>query len=570
MAPAPPPIETRRGLPLALGQHATPALDKLARECLRPDDLQIAALLVSRREPVNLEHFAIAVGERLPDEEFARAKALERVQARLDEVRRVLDRRTLCLEMDVIIDRYDFDRERFVFGSDVATLIMADPTGHADSQRQRLELEHGLTIDASTPWPVAIAAKLPASTLDVSRHDAERINDALIPASETSTPKQDPSRPLADVTSKLTVLTRLAIKSQPEALLAWSDGGGFAPNTRRAPEADAKSDGVAAQLAAFFAHGADRRRARAYVFFTTAMAVATTESAALFEGGSVQALSIEPIHVVMTDAEGRAFGVSSPAPTAPMTHVDMSSGRVEQLVRDSCRGRVRRRVKTVREGGALVDRVSLTCRKCPRDSSSPGDAPSQVDRVLEGSFLAPGSHDTVVMAFGCEPMSNGGGGGVLMTRGARAVQTRVAWIPDMFDRCVAVPIGETRDRIVCPSIGESGGDVSGGLVEYELLGSGVAHRRALAPIEDSRGSCREGEQVVAAPAELVVDASARRLTATYEVGSVTFGPDSDCEPLAEEIERVDLVFESDGRELVLAPGSASALARIEALTGGAR
>ena len=138
MAPAPPPIETRRGLPLALGQHATPALEKLARECLRPDDLQIAALLVSRREPVNLEHFAIAVGERLPDEEFARAKALERVQARLDEVRRELDRRTLCLEMDVIIDRYDFDRERFVFGSDVATLIMADPTGHADSQRQRL------------------------------------------------------------------------------------------------------------------------------------------------------------------------------------------------------------------------------------------------------------------------------------------------------------------------------------------------------------------------------------------------------------------------------------------------
>lgn len=81
MAPAPPPIETRRVPPLALGQRSTPALEELARECLRPDDLQLAALLVSRQEPVNLEHFAIAVGERLPYEEFARAKALERVRA---------------------------------------------------------------------------------------------------------------------------------------------------------------------------------------------------------------------------------------------------------------------------------------------------------------------------------------------------------------------------------------------------------------------------------------------------------------------------------------------------------
>ena len=70
------PAARARGLEITLGDHATPALEALVAECHVPSPEELAIISVLSREGAPVEDAAPALGVALPEDDFARDKAL--------------------------------------------------------------------------------------------------------------------------------------------------------------------------------------------------------------------------------------------------------------------------------------------------------------------------------------------------------------------------------------------------------------------------------------------------------------------------------------------------------------
>ena len=220
------PAVRARGLEITLGDHATSALEALVAECHVPSPEELAIISVLSREGAPVEDTAPALGVALPEDDFARGKAKKELEEKLAAHKKELGAKVLCLRLEVGVERYDFDRERFALKEDNAFAVVTDLTENATTQRERLSLERGVELGDS-PWPAMLVAVLPGKHISASKKDAERVNDALHPA--TVNEEEDTSEPVEETSQKerrndpFTALTRLATKGEKEALLASAD-----------------------------------------------------------------------------------------------------------------------------------------------------------------------------------------------------------------------------------------------------------------------------------------------------------------------------------------------------------
>ena len=563
------------GVEITLGEHATPALKELVAKCHVPSPEELAIISVLAREPRPVEDAAPLLGVTLPEDDFARGKAKKELEEKLAALEKELGAKILCARFEVGIERYDFDRQRFLLAGENALAIIPDLTGNAATQKERLSLERGVEL-GDTPWPASIAVIFSFTDVASSKKDAERVNDALHPAITAEKEAPEPTKKKANARGNdpLTTFTRLAQKGEYESLVAFIEAGDN--NNSKRPREDRKNrdegarnnatKAYQAKLEEVFAIGKDKRRADVYAFFSLAQTRASVQKFDGFDGGALSMLAINPFHVVFTDINGVAFATKSPSP-APFaaTHKDMSHAVVDDAIAASCRGRIKRRRATVMKDGELVDRVTQTCSRCPSSSSDP-EEDARITRVLEGSFLMPGSADTLVLFDGCEPMAYMGGGALLMTRSLAGKYQVVRWLPGLVDDCQVVHAEGTTDKIVCRSHGMSGGFVDGAITAFELTPSGEPVRTPLAPISDSRGSCREGEHQVANPREVTVDGA--RVTIAYEAGEAIYSGDCDLEE--EKLSQLEVTFTLDATsgKFEVSETSKDALAKVEALAGG--
>ncbi|CAD7700875.1 unnamed protein product, partial [Ostreobium quekettii] len=165
------PAARARGLEITLGDHATPALEALVAECHVPSPEELAIISVLSREGAPVEDAAPALGVALPEDDFARGKAKKELEEKLAAHKKELGAKVLCLRLEVGVERYDFDRERFALKEDNAFAVVADLTENATTQRERLSLERGVELGDS-PWPAMLVAVLPGKHISASKKDA--------------------------------------------------------------------------------------------------------------------------------------------------------------------------------------------------------------------------------------------------------------------------------------------------------------------------------------------------------------------------------------------------------------
>lgn len=566
------------GVDITLGAHATPALEQLVGECHVPSPKEFAILSVLARDPSPPEDIASVLGVELPEDEFERDKTIDELEKELEKQRATLGAKVLCMRVEVQVERYDFDRERFVLAGDKTIFAIEDLSGHADKQRERLALEHGIDL-GETPWPIMLAAQLPSREIKASKKDAERVNDALHPAVEV----EDKSAPIEDDSARtdakkkqenspLTALYRLAQKGERESLVAFIEGGGKKPRAKKKRIADdSKSDDATskkfiAQLEKIFSMNKEKRRADAYVFFSLGNTFGKSERIDGMKGASLAMLGIDPLHVVFTDTDGVAFAASSPSPTVTAaTYPDLSNAALESTIERSCRGRIKRRRTTIMRDGELVDRVTTTCSRCPLEAGDSDDRNARITRVLQGSFLMPGSADTLVLYSGCEPMVNLGGGALFTTRNARGERAMRKWLPGVVDDCQVFDVRSGRDRIICAEAQMGGGAVDGSIIAYAMTPSGELVSEILSPIFDTRDTCASDTHAVAVPRKTTIDNEGGSVTIAYQIGTATYS--GDCNLEQEDLEEVEVTFELDERsgDFKVAAKSKAAFGKIEAL-----
>jgi|GEM_PF-3606036 len=572
------PAARASGLEITLGDHATPALEALVAECHVPSPEELAIISLLSREGAPVEDAAPVLGVALPEDDFARGKAKKELEEKLAAHKKELGAKVLCLRLEVGVERYDFDRERFALKEDNAFAVVTDLTENATTQRERLSLERGVELGDS-PWPAMLVAVLPGKHISASKKDAERVNDALHPA--TVNEEEDTSEPVEETSQKerrndpFTALTRLATKGEKEALLAIIAARGDNPllgskkQERGAPAEEGARGATKAYLKKLdetFAIGQDARRADVYVFFSLAQTISDVKKVDGFDGASLLMTAIDPSHVVFTDADGVAFAATSPAPkVTAATYADLSNSGLRGALEESCRGRIKRRRKTVMKGGELVDQVSYTCSRCPSGSSDPDERNARITRVLQGSFLMPGSADTLVLYAGCEPMVNLGGGALLTTRDARGQRAMARWLPGLTDTCQVLDVRGGRDRIICEDTQMGGGAVDGEVVAYALTPSGELAPASLSPIFDTRDTCASDTHAFAVPREVTVSGEDASVTIAYRAGVATYS--GDCNLESEDIEELEVTYVLDARsgEFEVSGASKAALKKIQEL-----
>ena len=572
------------GVDITLGAHATPALKQLVGECHVPSPKELAIISVLARDPSPPEDIASVLGVELPEDEFERDKTIDELEKELEKQRATLGAKVLCMRVEAQVERYDFDRERFVLAQENAFAVFEDLSGHADKQRERLALEHGIDL-GETPWPIMLGVQLPSREIKASKKDAERVNDALHPAVEV----EDKSAPVEDdsartdakkkpekkqANSPLTALYRLAQKGGREALVAFIEGGGKKPRAKKKKDPvwddsgsdDAASKKYVAELEKVFSMHKEKRRADAYVFFSLGSTFGKAERIDGMKGASLALLVIDPLHVVFTDTDGVAFAASSPSPTVTAaTYPDLSNAALERTIERSCRGRIKRRRATIMRDGELVDKVTTTCSRCPLEAGDPNDRNARITRVLEGSFLMPGSADTLVLYSGCEPMVNLGGGALFTTRNARGERAMKKWLPGVVDDCQVFDVRDGRDRIICTAAQMGGGAVDGSIIAYAMTPSGELVSEILSPIFDTRDTCASDTHAVAVPRKTTIDNEGGSVTISYQIGTATYS--GDCNLEQESLEEVEVTFELDERsgDFEVATKSKAAFGKIEAL-----